>query len=90
MNRPETLERDLTAWLADTATPRVPDFTDDILQLTAGTRQRPRWRFSERWLPMSVITLGRQTFKPLPWRAIGLLAVLALLLAGVTGLLRKT
>ena len=81
MNRPENLERDLTAWFIDTATPRVPDFTDDILRLTAGSRQRPRWSFPERWLPMSVITLGRQTFKPLPWRAIGLLAVLALLIA---------
>ncbi len=83
MNRPENLERDLAIWFADTATPRVPDFTDDILRLTAGTRQRPRWSFPERWLPMGVISLGRQTLKPVPWRTIGLLAVLALLLAGV-------
>ena len=32
---------------------------------------------------MSVLTLGRRTLKPLPWRTIGLLAALALLLAGV-------
>jgi Tol biopolymer transport system component len=81
MNHVDHLERDLTVWFEDTATPRVPDFTDDILQRTAGTRQRPRWSFPERWLPMSVITLGRQTFKPLPWRTIGLLAVLATLIA---------
>jgi TolB protein len=81
MNRPVNLERDLTIWFADTAAPRVPDFTDDILRLTAGTRQRPRWSFPERWLPMSVITLARQTFKPVPWRTVGLLAALALLLA---------
>ncbi len=81
MNRTENLERELTAWFADTAAPRVPDFTDDILRLTAGTRQRPRWSFPERWLPMSVITLGRQTLKPLPWRTIGVLAVLAILIA---------
>jgi dipeptidyl aminopeptidase/acylaminoacyl peptidase len=83
MKRADNLERDLAIWLADTATPRVPDFTDDILRLTAGMRQRPRWSFPERWLPMSVITLARQTFKPLPWRTIGLLAVLALLIAAV-------
>jgi Tol biopolymer transport system component len=81
MNRPDGLERELKAWFSDTAAPRVPDFTDDILQLTAGTRQRPRWSFPERWLPMSVITLGRQTLKPVPWRTIGLLAALALLIA---------
>ena len=80
MNRPENLERDLTAWLADTATPRVPDFTDDILWLTARTRQRPRWSFPEWWLPRRVLTLGRRRLRPLPWRTIGLLAVLALLI----------
>jgi Tol biopolymer transport system component len=86
MIRTDQLERELTAWFADTATPRAPDFIDDILNATAGTDQRPRWSFSERWIPMSVITLGRQTFKPLPWRTIGLLAVLALLLAAALAL----
>ena len=81
MNRHEHLERELTTWFVDTAAPRVPDFTDDILRLTAGTRQRPRWSFPERWLPMSVITLGRRSLAPLPWRTIGLLAVLAVLIA---------
>jgi dipeptidyl aminopeptidase/acylaminoacyl peptidase len=80
MNRPDNLERDLTAWMADSATPRVPDFTDDILWVTARTRQRPRWRFLETWLPRSVVTLSRRTVKPIPWRTLGLLAVLALLL----------
>ncbi len=83
MNRPRSLERDLATWFADTATPHDPDFTDDIIRLTAGTRQRPRWSFPERWLPMSVITLGRLTLRPLPWRTIGLLAVLALLVLAV-------
>jgi Tol biopolymer transport system component len=81
MNRPDNLERDLTAWLADTATPRVPDFSDDILWLTARTRQRPRWSFAQRWLPPSLLALGRRTLRPLPWRTLGLLAVLALHIA---------
>lgn len=83
MNRADNLERDLAAWFAETASPRVPDYADEILDLTAGTNQRPRWSFPERWLPMSVITLSRRTVKPRPWRAIVLLAVLALLLAGL-------
>jgi Tol biopolymer transport system component len=81
MNRPDTLERDLTAWLADAATPRVPDFSDDILWVTARTRQRPRWSFAQRWLPASLVALGRRTVRPIPWRTVGLLAVLALLIA---------
>lgn len=80
MNRPDNLERDLTAWLADTAAPRVPDFTDDILWLTARTRQRPRWSFAPRWLPIRLIRVGRRTVRPIPWRTLGLLAVLALLI----------
>ncbi|HSS35585.1 MAG TPA: hypothetical protein VLR93_04870 [Patescibacteria group bacterium] len=79
MNQTDRLERDLTAWLVDTAVPRTPDYTNDILRQTARMRQRPRWSFLERWLPMSVITLGRRTLKPVPWRAIGLVALLALL-----------
>jgi Tol biopolymer transport system component len=81
MNTADQLEREVTAWFADTATPRVPDYTDDILQSTVASRQRPRWSFPERWLPMSVTTLGRRTLAPLPWRTIGLLAILALLIA---------
>ncbi len=81
MNSTDRLEHDLTAWFGETAVPRTPDYTDDILRQTARSRQRPRWTFPERWLPMSVITLGRVARRPVPWRAVGLLVVLALLLA---------
>ncbi len=81
MSATDRLERDLTAWFGETAVPRTPDYTDDILRQAARTRQRPRWSFPERWLPMSVITLGRVTRGPVPWRTVGLLVALALLLA---------
>src|SRR5262245_12423475 len=81
MKTADQLERELTVWFADTATPREPDYTDDLLQSTVASRQRPRWSFPERWLPMSATTLGRRTLGPLPWRTIGLLAILALLIA---------
>lgn len=77
----DRLERDLTAWLDATAAPRTPDYVDSLLTRTASTRQRSEWTFPERWIPMSVITLARETFKPLPFRTIGLMAVLALLIA---------
>jgi Tol biopolymer transport system component len=81
MNPYDALERELTTWLSDTAAPRMPEFRNDLLQQTAQMRQRPRWSFPERWLPMSVITLGRRTIRPVPWRTVGLLALLILLLA---------
>ncbi|HEV8488718.1 MAG TPA: hypothetical protein VGQ58_02900 [Candidatus Limnocylindrales bacterium] len=80
MKHVDRFERELTAWFVDTAAPRTPAYTDDILRQTASVRQRPRWSFPERWLPLSVIILGRRTLKPVPWRAIGVLAILALLL----------
>jgi Tol biopolymer transport system component len=85
MNNVDRLERELTSWFADAAVPRTPDYTDDILRQTVRVRQRPRWSFPERWLPMSVITLGRPGFRPVPWRTIGLLAILTLLLAVAIG-----
>src|SRR4029079_7220036 len=70
-------------WLNDAASPRMPDFRDDLLQRTAATSQRPRWSFPERWLPMTAITAGRRAMRPVPWRTVGLLALLvALLTAG--------
>ena len=81
MSATDRLERDLTAWFGETAAPRTPDYTDDILRQTARMRQRPRWTFLERWLPMSVMTLGRSARRPVPLRAIGLLIALAMLLA---------
>ena len=81
MNRADQLERELTAWLHETAAPRTPDFMDDLLRQTAALGQRPGWSFPERWIPMSVITLARRTLSPIPMRTIGVLIVLALLLA---------
>jgi WD40 repeat protein len=83
MNRTESLERELTAWFGETAAPRVPDYTDDIVRLTGGLGQRPRWTFPERWFPMSAVTLARRSVRPVAWRTIGLLAVLALLIAAM-------
>ena len=80
MTATERLERDLSEWFAETAAPRTPDYTEDILRRAARVRQRPRWTFLERWLPMSVISMGRQALRPVPWRTVGLLAALLLLL----------
>jgi Tol biopolymer transport system component len=81
MNRYDAFERELTAWFIDTAAPRTPDYATDIVQMTATQRQRPRWTFPERWLPMSVITLVPRSARPAPWRMLGMLAALALLVA---------
>jgi len=80
MNRYDVFERDVTAWLDDAASPRMPDFRDDLLQRTAATRQRPAWSFPERWLPMTAVTAGRRTIRTVPWKTVALLALLVLVL----------
>jgi WD40-like Beta Propeller Repeat len=88
MNGTERLERELTSWFADTATPQTPDWTTDILSTTAAMRQRPRWTFPARWLPAAVVPrLRRRSLRqPVPWRTIAILAVLGLLLAAAVTL----
>lgn len=83
MNQHHTLERELTAWFIEVAGPRTPDYVDDILRQTVASRQRPAWTFPERWLPVSVMTRGRLLLRPIPWRAVGLVAILAALLAAM-------
>jgi Tol biopolymer transport system component len=77
--KPLDLERELTEWLADTAAPRVPEYTNDIIRQTARSRQRPRWTFPRRWLPGKVVALG-DGFGLVHWRGVALLAILTLLL----------
>ena len=79
MNRLDGLERDLTSWFAESTSPRDPDLTDDVLWVTSRTRQRPRWSFAERWLPTGVLSLGRRTVRPVPWRTVALVALLVVL-----------
>jgi dipeptidyl aminopeptidase/acylaminoacyl peptidase len=79
MTEIDRLDRQLTAWFVETASPRLPDYVDDILRQTAPVRQRPRWTFLERWLPMIVPlrTVSRGTS---PWRRIALVAVLIVIM----------
>ena len=75
----DRFERHLPGALTELAEPRTPDYFTDILGLTARTRQRPAWASLGRWLPMDVTTQRVPVFG-VPWRRVGLLAVLALLL----------
>ena len=83
MNQPDRLERTLAAWLDDAASPRTPDWTADLIAQTAKIRQRPGWTFPERWVPRRASAFGRRAAAPVPWRAIGVLALLGLLVAGL-------
>jgi hypothetical protein len=74
----------LPAILDEISQPRTPDYFDDLLGLTARTRQRPAWTLLERWLPMADIARQPVFARRMPWRPIAVLTLILLLV--VTGL----
>ena len=76
----QRFERDLPMILDDIAMGTYPDYIDGVLGTTATRRQRPRWTFPERWLPMELVTT-RVPATRLPMRQLGVLALIAALLA---------
>jgi hypothetical protein len=71
----ERFEREIPRLMDELAPSRLPDYLDDMLRQTAGTRQPPAWRSLERWLPMGV--LAQTSYLPrVPWRPIALAALL--------------
>ena len=76
----DRIERRPPEILTRISAPQVPDYTDDILGLTARRRQRPGWTFPGRWLPMD-ITAPRPTVARTQWRPIGIVILLILALA---------
>ena len=76
----DRIERRLPEILTRISVPQVPDYTDDILGLTARRRQRPGWTFPGRWLPMNIAVL-RPAVARAQWRPIGIVILLILALA---------
>ena len=92
MTRDRFSERDMARLLSDLAMPSQPWYRDELVQLTAETRQRPAWMFPERWIPVDT-TLRRTPVAALNPRRLVLLGllVLAAVVAVVvaTGAVRK-
>ena len=80
MTSPGRFEQDLPALLADLYLAGTPDYRDDVVRQVARVRQRPDWTFPERWLPVELVT-ARVPSTRMPWRQIGVLALIAILLA---------
>ncbi len=81
MTSPRRFEQDLPALLADLYLAGTPDYRDDLVRQVALVRQRPAWTFPERWIPMAVVTRRPVLAPNAPWRALGTLVLLGLLVA---------
>ncbi len=73
-------ERHLPALLEDLYLGPSPDYRNEVLAAAVRTRQRPAWAFPGRWIPMDITTRTIPVTR-LPWRQLGVLALIALLLA---------
>jgi len=80
MTTPRRFESDLPGLLVDLYLAGTPDYRDDLVQQTARVRQRPAWTFPERWLPVELVST-RVPATRMPWRQLGVLALIALLVA---------
>jgi dipeptidyl aminopeptidase/acylaminoacyl peptidase len=76
----DRFERHLPSALTELAAPNTPDYLPDILGRTVATRQRAAWASIERWLPVQ-LTTSRVPGSRMPWRQLGVVALLTLLLA---------
>jgi dipeptidyl aminopeptidase/acylaminoacyl peptidase len=80
MTSERRFEHDLPDLLDQLSVGPMPDYRDDIVRRTAVTRQRPAWAFPERWIPMATFTARTAVVRQMPWRAMGLIALLVLTL----------
>ena len=80
----EQFGQNLSTWLDEDAAHRVPSHVNELLVLSAATRQRPWWSSLERWLPMSTTTMGGRLAAPRPMLLFALLAALLAAIVGAT------
>lgn len=86
MTAADRFDRSLADMLADVAQPAFPDYIDDVLDVATRGTQRPAWMFPERWLPMRTLAQSVPFAPGVPWRNLGVLAVIALLLAAIVAI----
>jgi len=58
IDRFDPFERRITEAIVEIAAERQPDYLDSVFQVTARSRQRPRWALPERWLNVNRMTLA--------------------------------
>ena len=81
MTSTDRLERNLTQLLEHLYLGPRPTYADDALKVAVSGSRRPGWTMPERWLPMSALTERMASGPRVPWRTVGVVALLILALA---------
>jgi Tol biopolymer transport system component len=76
------VDRALPALFDQLAEARTPDYLEAAIERASSRSQRPAWTYITRWLPME-ITTTRVPASRVPWRQLGVLALIAILVAAM-------
>jgi hypothetical protein len=86
VDRSRGLETSLPRLFDELANARTPDYLEAAIEQASSSPQRPAWTFPARWIPMEIVTTRVPTTR-LPWRQIGVLVLIAIVLATMFALL---
>jgi Tol biopolymer transport system component len=78
----QQFDRALPDLIVELANASTPDYLEAAIERASSRPQRPAWTFPGRWLPMQLTTQAAQAAR-VPWRQLGVLALIAILLAAV-------
>jgi len=73
-------DRVLPGLFDELAAARTPDYLEAAIERASSSAQRPAWTYPGRWLPIDVTTVTVPVAQ-IPWRQLGVLALIGLLLA---------
>jgi Tol biopolymer transport system component len=73
-------DRVLPGLFDELAAPRTPAYLEVAIERASSGPQRPSWTFPGRWLPIDITTRIAPVAR-MPWRQLGVLALIGLLLA---------
>ena len=76
----QRFDRALPALFADLAGTSTPDYLEAAIERASSRPQRPAWTYPGRWLPVDITTQAAPVAR-MPWRQLGILALIGLLLA---------
>ena len=80
MDRSARVERALPGLFDQLAEARTPDYLEAAIERASSRPQRPAWTYAGRWLPMDLVTTRVPSTRA-PMRALGVLLLIAILLA---------
>ena len=76
----QRFDRALPSLFVELASASTPDYLEAAIEHASSRPQRPAWTYPGRWLPVQITTQAAPVAR-MPWRQLGILALIGLLLA---------